>query len=219
MTHEKSFQERQLKCKYLGLSAYEVVWENMEVFTNERSAETSDEIWLVEHPSVFTLGQAGKEEHILDAGNIPVIKTDRGGQVTYHGPGQLVAYVLFDLRRLGVNVRQLVSGIEASIINLLSEYDISAHAKKEAPGVYVGEKKIAALGLRIRRGCSFHGLSLNVDMDVAPYKRINPCGYADMEMVQLRDFNVLKSMDEVSEDLLAHMQRQFGYTSLIHLAH
>lgn len=210
---------RQLTCKNLGLSAYEVVWQEMEVFTNNRTNETVDEIWFVEHPAVFTLGQAGKQEHILDPGDIPIIKTDRGGQVTYHGPGQLVAYLMFDLRRLGINVRQLVSSIEMSIINLLAEYKIDAQAKKEAPGVYVGEKKIAALGLRIRRGCSFHGLSLNVDMDTAPYKGINPCGYADMEIVQLRDLDISKTVDEVSELLLAHIQRQFGYTSIIQHNH
>jgi len=219
MSRSPQLQEKLLKCKHLGLSAYEEVWREMETFTNERSAETIDEVWLVEHPRVFTLGQAGKDEHILDAGDIPVIKTDRGGQVTYHGPGQLVAYLLFDLRRLGINVRELVSGIETAIISLLAEYKIEAQAKKEAPGVYVGERKIAALGLRIRHGCSYHGLSLNIDMDTAPYKRINPCGYADMEIVQLRDLAVKNSMDEVCEDFLSHIQRQFGYTSLIHLIH
>jgi lipoyl(octanoyl) transferase len=212
-------QRRQLTYQYLGLSAYEVVWQEMENFTNDRTKETIDEIWFVEHPAVFTLGQTGKEEHILDPGDIPIIRTDRGGQVTYHGPGQLVAYLMFDLRRLGINVRQLVSGIEVSIINLLAEYNIEAQAKKTAPGVYVGEKKIAALGLRIRRGCSFHGLSLNVDMDTTPYKGINPCGYADMEIIQLRDLNISKTVDEVSERLLAHIQRQFGYTSINHHNH
>jgi lipoyl(octanoyl) transferase len=212
-------QRRQLTYQYLGLSAYEVVWQEMEIFTNDRTKETIDEIWFVEHPAVFTLGQTGKEEHILDPGDIPIIRTDRGGQVTYHGPGQLVAYLMFDLRRLGINVRQLVSGIEVSIINLLAEYNIEAQAKKTAPGVYVGEKKIAALGLRIRRGCSFHGLSLNVDMDTTPYKGINPCGYADMEIIQLRDLNISKTVDEVSEGLLAHIQLQFGYTSINHHNH
>ena len=148
---------------------------------------TADEIWLLEHPRVFTQGQAGKVEHILAAGDIPVVQVDRGGQVTYHGPGQLVAYTLVDVRRAGQGVRDLVTAIENSLIDLLGQYDVLAQAKPDAPGVYVGDKKIASLGLRIRRGCSFHGLALNVDMDLQPFQRINPCGYAGLQMTQLRD--------------------------------
>jgi lipoyl(octanoyl) transferase len=159
----------------------------MQHFTQNRDADTADEIWLLEHPRVFTQGQAGKAEHVLAAGDIPVVQVDRGGQVTYHGPGQLVAYVLVDVRREGQGVRDLVTSIENSLIDLLAQYDIAAQAKPDAPGVYVGDKKIASLGLRIRRGCSFHGLALNVDMDLQPFQRINPCGYAGLHMTQLRE--------------------------------
>jgi lipoyl(octanoyl) transferase len=159
----------------------------MQHFTQNRDADTADEIWLLEHPRVFTQGQAGKAEHVLAAGDIPVVQVDRGGQVTYHGPGQLVAYVLVDVRRAGQGVRDLVTSIENSLIDLLAQYDIAAQAKPDAPGVYVGDKKIASLGLRIRRGCSFHGLALNVDMDLQPFQRINPCGYAGLHMTQLRE--------------------------------
>jgi len=207
--------QTQLRVKYLGMRLYQDVWQQMEDFTNSRNKETQDEVWIVEHPRVFTLGQAGKAEHILAAGDIPIVKSDRGGQVTYHGPGQLVVYLLIDLRRLGINVRQLVSGIEASIVKLLSTFNILASARKDAPGVYVEGKKIAALGLRIRKGCSYHGLSLNVDMDIEPYSRINPCGYSGMEMTQLRDLGVTDSLSQVSTLLLTHIQCQFGYTSLI----
>ena len=167
--------------------AYEPTWHAMQRFTQNRDADTADEIWLLEHPRVFTQGQAGKVEHILAAGDIPVVQVDRGGQVTYHGPGQLVAYTLVDVRRAGQGVRDLVTAIENSLIDLLGQYDVLAQAKPDAPGVYVGDKKIASLGLRIRRGCSFHGLALNVDMDLQPFQRINPCGYAGLQMTQLRD--------------------------------
>lgn len=205
----------QLRVMHLGMCLYQDVWRQMEDFTNNRGKETCDEVWIVEHPPVFTLGQAGKIEHILAAGDIPIVKSDRGGQVTYHGPGQLVMYLLIDIRRLGINVRQLVSGIEQSIIDLLGSLKIDAVARKDAPGVYVEGKKIAALGLRIRKGCSYHGLSLNVDMDIEPYSRINPCGYAGMEIIQLRDLGVKQSLNQVSEGMLTHILRQFGYTSLI----
>jgi len=197
------------------MRSYQDVWRQMKEFTHSRNNDTCDEAWVVEHPPVFTLGQAGKSEHILAAGDIPIVKSDRGGQVTYHGPGQLIVYLLIDIRRLGINVRQLVSGIEASIVNLLDAYNVVAAARKDAPGVYVDGKKIAALGLRIRKGCSYHGLSLNVDMDMEPYGRINPCGYAEMEIIQLRDLGVTLSLTQVSELLLAHIQGQFSYTSLI----
>lgn len=173
--------------RQLGCMAYEPTWHAMQRFTQNRDADTADEIWLLEHPRVFTQGQAGKVEHILAAGDIPVVQVDRGGQVTYHGPGQLVAYTLVDVRRAGQGVRDLVTAIENSLIDLLGQYDVLAQAKPDAPGVYVGDKKIASLGLRIRRGCSFHGLALNVDMDLQPFQRINPCGYVGLQMTQLRD--------------------------------
>ena len=178
---------RSVVVRHLGCVAYEPTWHAMQHFTQHRDADTADEIWLLEHPRVFTQGQAGKAEHVLAAGDIPVVQVDRGGQVTYHGPGQLVAYVLVDVRRAGQGVRDLVTSIENSLIDLLAQYDIAAQAKPDAPGVYVGDKKIASLGLRIRRGCSFHGLALNVDMDLQPFQRINPCGYAGLHMTQLRE--------------------------------
>lgn len=178
---------RSVVVRHLGCVAYEPTWHAMQHFTQNRDADTADEIWLLEHPHVFTQGQAGKAEHVLAAGDIPVVQVDRGGQVTYHGPGQLVAYVLVDVRRAGQGVRDLVTSIENSLIDLLAQYDIAAQAKPDAPGVYVGDKKIASLGLRIRRGCSFHGLALNVDMDLQPFQRINPCGYAGLHMTQLRE--------------------------------
>lgn len=178
-----------LVVKYLGVQEFASVWQQMRDFTDTRTADTPDELWLLEHPSVFTLGQAGKPEHILAAGTIPVIKTDRGGQVTYHGLGQLVGYCLFDIKRLDVGVRELVELIEDALVDVLTQYDIKAWANRDAHGVYVGNKKIASLGLRIRKGCSYHGFSLNIDMDLEPYQRINPCGYAGLEMTQLQHFH------------------------------
>ena len=178
---------RAVVIRHLGCVPYEPTWHAMQHFTQTRDADSADEIWLLEHPRVFTHGQAGKAEHVLAAGDIPVVQVDRGGQVTYHGPGQLIAYILVDVRRAGQGVRDLVTQIENSLIDVLSQYAVSARAKPDAPGVYVGEKKIASLGLRIRRGCSFHGLALNVDMDLQPFQRINPCGYAGMSMTQLSD--------------------------------
>ncbi len=172
----------------LGLAEYLPVWEAMKAFTQTRTATTRDELWVLQHHPVFTQGQAGKSEHILDSHDIPVVKTDRGGQVTYHGPGQLIVYFLLDVRRRHYGVRTLVDIIEASIIAVLNSYGINGHVRKGAPGVYVEDKKIAALGLRIRNGCSLHGLSLNIDMDLAPFQYINPCGYAGLETTQLREF-------------------------------
>jgi len=171
----------------LGQVDYEPTWHAMQRFTDARGADTPDEVWLLEHAPVFTQGQAGKAEHVLFPGDIPVVQVDRGGQVTYHGPGQLVAYLLLDVRRSGIGVRELVSRIERSLIDLLASYGVSAYAKPDAPGVYVNGAKIASLGLRIRNGRSFHGLALNVDMDLQPFQRINPCGYAGMAMTQLVD--------------------------------
>ena len=173
--------------RQLGVQPYEPVSQAMHEFTDHRDETTPDEIWLVEHPPVFTQGQAGKAEHLLMPGDIPVVQSDRGGQVTYHGPGQQVMYVLLNLKRRKLGVRELVTLLEQTVVNTLSEYGVDAHPRADAPGVYVGEKKICSLGLRIRKGCSFHGLALNVDMDLSPFLRINPCGYAGMEMTQLRD--------------------------------
>ncbi|UVJ43455.1 lipoyl(octanoyl) transferase LipB [Pseudomonas sp. LS1212] len=195
----------------LGLMAYEPVWQAMRRFTDERGPQTADEIWLVQHPAVFTQGQAGKAEHLLLPGDIPVVQVDRGGQVTYHGPGQLVAYLLLDVRRLGFGVRDLVSRIERSLIDLLASYGVEAAAKADAPGVYVDGAKIASLGLRIRNGCSFHGLALNVDMDLAPFQRINPCGYAGLAMTQLRDHAGPIEFAEVSARLRAQLVKHLDY--------
>jgi lipoyl(octanoyl) transferase len=196
----------------------------MQRFTAERDDTTRDEIWLVEHPPVFTLGQAGRPEHLLAPGDIPVIHTDRGGQVTYHGPGQLVAYLLLNLRRHGLGVRQLVTLIEQSLIDLLRDYDVTAIARADAPGVYVDGRKIAALGLRVRHGCSFHGLSLNVDMDLEPFSRINPCGFADLQVTQLGDLTRPEALFRVGDRLTRHILGRLGYnqqqqTTGDHLSH
>jgi lipoyl(octanoyl) transferase len=195
----------------LGLSDYEPTWQAMKRFTDGRTRETADEIWLVQHPPVFTQGQSGKPEHLLLPGDIPVVQVDRGGQVTYHGPGQLVAYLLLDVRRLGFGVRELVTRIEHSLIDLLAGYGVSAAAKADAPGVYVDGAKIASLGLRIRNGCSFHGLALNVDMDLDPFKRINPCGYAGLAMTQLREQAGPIELAEVSARLRAQLVNHLDY--------
>ena len=184
---------------------YTKVWHAMQEFTDNRGDDTADELWLVEHPPVFTQGQAGKEEHLLMPGDIPVVKVDRGGQVTYHGPGQQVIYFMINLRRRKMGVRQLVTLIENSIVAALSDYNIEAYAKPDAPGVYVDEKKVASLGLRVRKGCSFHGLAINVDMDLAPFLRINPCGYAGLEMVQTIDLDGPSTVTEAGEVLVKHL--------------
>lgn len=174
--------------RHLGLQPYEPVSQAMHDFTDMRDDTTPDEIWLVEHMPVFTQGQAGKAEHLLMTGDIPVIQSDRGGQVTYHGPGQQVMYVLLNLKRRKLGVRELVTLLEQTVVNTLAEYGIDAHPRADAPGVYVGKMKICSLGLRIRKGCSFHGLALNINMDLTPFQRINPCGYAGMEMTQMRQW-------------------------------
>jgi lipoyl(octanoyl) transferase len=209
-----------LLIRQLGYQPYEPVWHRMQQFTDQRDATTPDELWLVEHPPVFTLGMNGKPDHLLDPGDIPVIKIDRGGQVTYHGPGQLVAYLLLDLKRRKLGVRALVEKIEQAIIDLLADYNIEARGRRDAPGVYVGDKKIAALGLRVRRGCSYHGLALNVNMDLEPFTRINPCGYAGMEVTQLAELGGPDSIDMVAPALRAGLARQLGYneTELIQQA-
>lgn len=191
--------------RHLGLRSYQPIWQKMQDFTDTRDDSSPDEIWFVEHEPVFTQGQAGKAEHVLAPGDIPVIQVDRGGQVTYHGPGQQMMYVLFNLRRLKIGVRELVTWLEECIVDLLKDYEIAAYAKPDAPGVYVNDSKIASLGLRVRRGCSFHGLALNVNMDMSPFMRINPCGYAGMNMVQTSELNGPSQLDEVAQGLVKHM--------------
>lgn len=176
--------------RHLGRRDYTDTWQAMRDFTQTRGAQTPDEIWIVEHPPVFTLGVAGKPEHVLNAGQIPVITSDRGGQVTYHGPGQLVLYTLLDMRRLNIGVKTLVAALQQAAITALTQYGITAATQADAPGVYVGAAKIAALGLRVRQGCCYHGLSINVNMDLTPFQRINPCGYPGLTVTQLADFGV-----------------------------
>ena len=194
----------------LGQKDYVSVWKQMRTFTDQRDENTADEFWIVEHPAVFTLGQAGKPEHVLQPGDIPVVQSDRGGQVTFHGPGQLVVYLLLDLRRRKLGIKKLVGLIENAIVALLAEFDIQAQTRNNAPGVYVQDKKIAALGLRIRNGCSYHGLSLNVNMDLEPFTRINPCGFANLEVTQLADYIDQPGMDKVSNLLIAELQRELS---------
>lgn len=174
----------------LGLQDYVAVWQQMQQFTAERATECADEIWVTEHHPVYTLGLNGKAEHLLTETDIPVVASDRGGQITYHGPGQLVIYLLADLRRLGSGPRQMVTILENAVIDTLKQYGIESRARADAPGVYVKGKKIASLGLRIKRGCCYHGLSLNNDMDLRPFKNINPCGYPGLEVTQLTDYSV-----------------------------
>ncbi|QEL46557.1 lipoyl(octanoyl) transferase LipB [Enterobacter sp. LU1] len=188
--------------RHLGLQPYEPVSQAMHEFTDMRDDTTPDEIWLVEHLPVFTQGQAGKAEHLLMTGDIPVIQSDRGGQVTYHGPGQQVMYVLLNLKRRKLGVRELVTLLEQTVVNTLAEYGIDAHPRADAPGVYVGEMKICSLGLRIRKGCSFHGLALNINMDLTPFQRINPCGYAGMEMTQMRQWVYTATPENIRPVLL-----------------
>lgn len=189
----------------LGLSDYEPTWWAMQRFTDVRDAATADEIWLLEHRPVFTLGMAGKREHVLAPGDIPVVATDRGGQVTYHGPGQLVIYPLLDLRRLGFGVRDLITALERTVIDYAAELGIEARARPEAPGVYVDGRKLASVGLRIRRGASYHGLALNVAMDLEPFSRINPCGYAGLEMTQLAALGGPRSVEEAMRGIEPHL--------------
>jgi len=194
-----------LVIRQLNTMDYTQVWQAMKSFTDNRDDNTADELWLVEHTPVFTQGQAGKAEHLLVPGDIEVVKVDRGGQVTYHGPGQLVVYVMVNLRRKKIGIRQLVTLIENSIVSTLTDYNITAYPKADAPGVYVDEKKIASLGLRVRKGCSFHGLAMNVNMDLSPFLRINPCGYAGLEMVQTVDLQGPKDTANASTALVKHL--------------
>lgn len=188
--------------RFLGMVDYETTWQAMKQFTAQRTSDTRDEIWLLQHPPTYTQGQAGKPEHLLNTRQIPVVQIDRGGQVTYHGPGQIVAYLLLDLRRWKINVRQLVRLMEQSVIDILAEYNIVASGRVDAPGVYVGDAKIAALGLKIKHSCCYHGLSFNIDMDLTPYDFINPCGYQGLRVTQLKDFGVRTPLAQI-EHLLA----------------
>jgi lipoyl(octanoyl) transferase len=194
----------------LGLVDYQISYEAMSRFTTQRETETADEIWCLQHPPVYTLGLAGKQEHILDAGQTPVVKTDRGGQVTYHGPGQLVVYLLLDLRRRKIGIKDYVYLIEQSLIEYLQHNGLSAARMPGAPGVYIDGSKIAALGIRVRKGCCYHGLALNVNMDIAPFSGINPCGYPELEVVQLADFGPTPDLDAHADGLLAYLLRNIG---------
>jgi len=197
-----------------GLRDWQSVSDAMHHYTDQRDSLSRDEIWLVEHPPVFTQGQAGKAEHLLMPGDIPVVQSARGGQVTYHGPGQQVMYVLIDIKRRKIGVRQLVTALEETVITTLAGFGVSARARPDAPGVYVGEQKICSLGLRIRKGCSFHGLALNVAMDLAPFSRINPCGYAGMSMTQLQHFQPDVRLDQVQAPLVTAFARLTGYENV-----
>lgn len=200
--------------RHLGLREYEPVWRAMQAFTDQRDENTPDELWVVQHPPVFTQGQAGKAEHVLAAGDIPVIQVDRGGQVTFHGPGQIVAYPLVDLRRLGFGVKALVCRIEEAILRVLAHYGVAAERRPGAPGIYVHEAKIASLGLRVRRGCSFHGLAFNVAMDLEPFQRINPCGFSGLEVTDLSKF-VVVDLASVQQRLVVELAEQLGFRKIL----
>jgi lipoyl(octanoyl) transferase len=204
-----------LLVRALGRLDYAPTWAAMRDFTDSRSADSADELWLLEHPPVFTQGQAGKAEHLLQPGDIPVVQVDRGGQVTYHGPGQIVGYCLFDLRRLGIGPRALVEGVEDALVSVLQALDIPAQADRQAHGVYIDGRKIASIGLRVRKGCSYHGFALNVAMDLEPFQRINPCGYAGLQMTQVQDFLGADTppLATLGEQLAASLRRQFGFAS------
>ena len=209
----------QLLVRQLGRRPYQPVWDAMKAFTDNRTSDTPDEFWVVEHDPVYTQGQAGKAEHLLAPGDIPVVQSDRGGQVTYHGPGQLVLYVLVDVRRSKLSVRELVTCLETAIINTLAKSDIQAYAKADAPGVYVTNElgmgaKLASLGLRVRKGCSFHGLALNINMDMTPFLRINPCGYAGMAMTQTSALGGPQSVAEAQAILVAELASLIGYQTI-----
>ncbi|MCG7927498.1 MAG: lipoyl(octanoyl) transferase LipB [Candidatus Thiodiazotropha taylori] len=184
----------------------------MQAFTDKRTPSTPDQLWLLQHPAVFTLGQAGKPEHILKPGEIPIVNSDRGGQVTYHGPGQLIAYTMIDLRRARLGVRGLVTQLESAVIGLLARYAIQANASKDAPGVYIDGAKVASLGLRVRKGCSYHGLSMNIDMDLEPFSRINPCGYPGLAVTQLTEHGVDSDLPSLGRELAQQLAAGLGYT-------
>lgn len=202
-----------LLIRELIASDYPPIWNAMRLFTDQRKEDTQDEVWLLEHRPVFTQGLAGKPEHVIDPKEIPVVQTDRGGQITYHGPGQLMVYTLFDLRRLKLGPHQLVRKLEQTVIDLLASYGISACGRSDAPGVYVDDAKICSIGLRIRRGCSYHGIALNVNMDLAPFAYINPCGFRGLKMTQLRDFQSSLQIAEIKLKIIPYLMQNFGYTS------
>ena len=199
-----------MKTSYLGRRDYVPLWREMQQFTDERDDSTPDEIWFCEHPPVFTLGLNAKKEHLLAPGDIPVVQIDRGGQVTFHGPGQLMVYPLIDIRRSGIGVRKLVTALEQSVVDLVANYGVEAASRADAPGVYIEGKKLASVGLRIRRGSSFHGMALNVDVDLEPFTRINPCGYAELEMTDLHRLGVDLQLEETSRRLLPHFLQHLG---------
>lgn len=199
--------------KNLGLQPYSIIYNAMHQFTQQRDADTQDEIWLVEHPAIFTQGKVGKAEHLLHQTNIPVFQTDRGGQITYHAPGQQIMYILIDLKRLKMGIRDTVSALENSVINTLNDYHISAVAKPDAPGVYVNEQKICSLGLHIQHGCTLHGLALNVDMDLSPFNNINPCGYAGLKMTQVKAFLSDINPEEIRSKLVNYFIDQLYHVA------
>jgi lipoyl(octanoyl) transferase len=199
-----------IEIRTLGNKEYEPLWREMQEFTNSRDSDTPDELWFAEHPPVFTLGLNASREHLLAPGDIQVIQIDRGGQVTYHGPGQLMIYPLIDLKRVRLGIRDLVTALEQSVVDLAAQYGIEATSRADAPGVYVDGKKIASVGLRIRRWCSYHGMALNVDMDIEPYSRINTCGYADLEVTDLRTLGIERDLSAVAKDLLPHLLTHLG---------
>ena len=202
--------------KWLGRVEYEPTWRAMQALTDARSSDTRDEIWFLEHPPVFTLGMNAAAEHVLAPGGIPVVQIDRGGQVTYHGPGQLVVYPLLDVRRLGLGVRQLVVSLESAVIALVAEWGIVAAGKRDAPGIYVEGRKLASIGLRIRRGCSYHGLAFNVAMDLEPFRRINPCGFRGLEVVDLKSLGVDTDLESTARALAPHLLRSLGLADTAH---
>lgn len=210
---ETMLQQMPLIVRHLGIRPYLQTWQDMQTFTDQRDADTPDEIWLLQHEAVYTQGQAGKVEHLLHQTDIPVVQSDRGGQITYHGPGQLIAYLLIDVRRKGLGVRQLVTAMEQAVIALLARSGIEAVAKPDAPGVYVAGAKIASLGLRIRRGCSFHGLALNVNLDLTPFSHINPCGYAGLAMTQTATLGGPQTVAEAEPLLLGELTRLIDYST------
>ena len=195
-----------IKVRSKGLQDYPITWKEMKSFTENRRADTLDELWTLEHNSVFTQGLSGKPEHLLKATQIPIIQSDRGGQITYHAPGQLIVYCLIDIKRLGIGIKKMVSLIEQSLIEFLSTYDITAHTLKGAPGVYVNDSKIAALGLKVKNGRTYHGLSLNIDMDLSPYNLINPCGYKDLKVTQMKNLtNNILNISGIQHELSEHL--------------
>ena len=202
-----------MKTRFLGRQDYVPLWHEMQRFTDERDASTPDEIWFCEHPPVFTLGLNASKEHLLAPGDIPVVQIDRGGQVTFHGPGQLMIYPLIDIRRANIGVRKLVTALEQSVVDLAAEYDVAASARADAPGVYVEDDKLASVGLRIRRGASFHGMALNVDVDLEPFTRINPCGYAELEMTDLHRLGIDLPLEATSGKLLPHFLQHLGISN------